>query len=318
MASSPQFFTAVSGYMVSLVKRVPYGLEIADLWPESVRAVGAVKGSLFLDLMERVELFLYRKSDFIIALTSSIKASMVKRGIEETKISTVINGVNRDFFKTQAHKDESLEKELQIQDKFVVGYIGTLGMAHNLENVLEAAKILKDQKREDIHFLLVGGGAEKEALREFAWSENLFNVSIIQRQPKEEIPRYWSVCDLALVHLSNNETFKTVIPSKIFEAMGVGKPILYCGPESDGSQIVLKEKAGKRVDSGDPESLAKTITDLASQKETLEQMKLHSTEASHHYSRKRQAEAIIEVATAYLNDQRVEKSTTTKPQDVRS
>ncbi len=311
MASSPQFFTAISGYLVSLFKRVPYGLEIADLWPESIRAVDAVKGSLFLDFMEKVELFLYRKSDFIIALTPSIKMSMVKRGIDESKIVTVINGVNLDFFKQQKVKDESLVKELQLKDKFVVGYIGTFGMAHNLLNLLKAAKLLRESES-DIHFLLVGAGAEKERLREYTRDENLFNVSIVQRQPKEEIPRYWSLCDLAVVHLKDEDTFKTVIPSKIFEAMGVGKPILYCGPESDGSLIVTKEGAGVRVDSSGAEKLAEVIKTLKDDPLTLEQMKFHSAEAAKHYSRKKQADSILKTISQYCLaeklDEAVEKS----------
>lgn len=303
VASSPQFFAAISGYLVALVKRVPFGLEIADLWPESIRAVGAIRKSLFLDVMERVELYLYHHADFIITLTSSIGQNMISRGVDSDKISTIINGVNLDFFKKSQVKDKELVDIHKLDGKFVVGYIGTFGMAHNLQNLLEAAKLLLMEKNTEIHFIIVGAGAERKDLLEFRHENSLHNVSIIERQPKSEIQRYWSILDLSLVHLKNSDTFRTVIPSKIFEAMAVGKPILYCGPESDGSMIVTKEGVGEQINSGNPTALKEKIIELSQDSERIKLYAGKTEAAVGRYTREQQANQFIKVIDKNLSYQ---------------
>jgi len=302
VASSPQFFSAPAGYMTSVFKRVPFALEIADLWPESVRAVGAMGENRLLDLMEKVELFLYRRANIIITLTQSIKLNIQKRGIPQEKIKTITNGVNLEFFKTIEKKDSQLLNQLELQDQFVVGYLGTLGMAHDLESVLKTAQLLSSTQS-NIHFLIVGAGADKENLNKMKTDLDLKNVTLIDRQSKEEIKRYWSLCDLALVHLKNIDTFSTVIPSKIFEAMAMAKPILYCGPQSDGSQIVTQENVGLQINSGDPVLLKTTLLDIEKQKSLLSTMSLRGPIAVKNYTRQHQAEKFIETIDAYLNNE---------------
>jgi colanic acid biosynthesis glycosyl transferase WcaI len=300
MASSPQFFTAVAGYLVSVFKRCPYGLEVADLWPESIRGVGAMRDSFFLSMVENLELFLYRRATFIVTLTESIKQNIVKRKIDPYKITTIINGVNLERFKPAAQKDPELETELGLNGKFVVGYIGTLGLAHGLENLLKAAQLAEQEGCDDLQFLIVGGGAEAPLLKEIQRQQGLKNVTILGRQDKAEIARYWSLCDLALVHLKNSDVFKTVIPSKIFEAMALGKPILYCGPESDGSEVVTKEKVGERVDSGNPQTLWGRIQQLAENPEKLTQYQTNMKEVVPRYSRRQQSKLMIKLMDSYL------------------
>ena len=130
IATSPQFFTAVSGYFVSRFRRKPFIFELRDLWPESIQAVGVLKNGLLLRNLEKLELFLYNKSDMVIAVTDSFKKNLLARGVKEEKIHVIFNGVNTKEF-CPIHKDPTLLSRLDLFDKYIVGYIGTHGMAHS-------------------------------------------------------------------------------------------------------------------------------------------------------------------------------------------
>src|SRR5690606_37593202 len=135
IATSPQFFTICAGYLVSRLRRLPFILELRDLWPESIRAVGAMKQSRILDWLEKLELFLYRKADAIVVVTKAFKANLQTRGIEPSKIHVVTNGADLTRFQP-VQKDQQLVETLDLQGKFVAGYIGTHGMAHALDTLL--------------------------------------------------------------------------------------------------------------------------------------------------------------------------------------
>ena len=155
VGTSPQFFTAVSAWLVAFYKRKPFIFEVRDLWPESIRAVGAMHESKLLVLLEKLELFLYRRAHGIVVVTHSFKDNLVKRGIDGKKISVVTNGVDVTKFKPQ-EKDFELISRYSFENKFIVGYIGTLGLSHSLETILFAAKIISNQRLGDkIHFLFL-------------------------------------------------------------------------------------------------------------------------------------------------------------------
>src|SRR5207253_1873153 len=120
-----------------------------DLWPASIAAAGAMRDSPFLRLMERLELFLYRQSTAVVALTSAFKVDLIRRGIDPAKISVVLNGVDLRRYRPRP-RDRSLAAELELVDCFVVGYLGTHGLAHALERVLDAAAALEDER--DVRF----------------------------------------------------------------------------------------------------------------------------------------------------------------------
>jgi len=243
IGTSPQFFTAVSAYFVSVFKRCRFFFELRDLWPESIRVVGAMQSSRMLNLFEKLEIFLYQKADCIVSVTESFKCNLKNRGINPSKITVITNGVNTLNFKPM-HRDQKLLNELGINGKFILGYIGTHGMAHNLQTLLEAAYILQESSgADDIHFLFVGDGAEKENLVNECTRKNLKNVSFLTPVERNEVQRYLSILDVAVVHLKKTDLFKTVIPSKIFECMGMGIPILH-GVEGESAEIITKNKVG--------------------------------------------------------------------------
>lgn len=239
VATSPQFFTAVAGYGASVFKRKPWVMEVRDLWPESIRAVDGAPGKeRWLDRLEKLELFLYRKAVKIVVVTNTFKDNLTRRGVPAEKIEVVTNGVLTGNFPHRP-KDSVLLTELGLQDKFVVGYLGTHGMAHKLDFILDCAPAAAP----NVHFLFIGGGAQKKALKARVEKEGYANVTMLPSVTKAEIGRYISITDVALVPLRRSDTFKTVIPSKIFENAAMGKPI-FLGVEGESQAIIEKYNAG--------------------------------------------------------------------------
>lgn len=298
IATSPQFFAAVGGWALATTRRAPFIFELGDLWPASIVAVGAMRESPVLQGLEQLELFLYRRSAAVIALTEAFRDDLVKRGIDGRKISVVINGVDLSRYQPRT-RDEQLAAKLGLGGKFVVGYIGTHGMAHDLRNVVEAAALLRDHPR--ARFLFVGAGAERDAIVARATELGLNNVLFVPRQPKEAMPAYWSVCDVALVHLKNDPVFETVIPSKIFEAMAMGLPLLLVAREGEATAIVRREQAGLVVPAGAPTALAEAVRRLEASPAETRELAARALDAAPRYSRERQARDVIAVAQAVLD-----------------
>lgn len=292
VATSPQFFTAVAGWAVGLCRRRPFVFELGDIWPASIIAVGAMEPNLMLRMFERLELFLYRRSAAIVALTPKFKENLISRDIEGDKISIVINGVDVDRFR-KTPRDEALAAEWGLKDKFVIGYIGTHGMAHGLSNVLEAAARLRGNDR--VMFLFVGDGAERDDLISVAAERGLENVRFIESQPREKVPAIWSVCDVALVHLRDSVVFSEVIPSKIFEAMAMELPTLLVAPLGVASDIILSTRSGVWAPADQPDRLAHVAARLAEKPRLLEMLGRNGATASGRFSRHRQAEKMIKV-----------------------
>ena len=291
-ATSPQFFAAVVGWAISTCRRLPFVFELGDLWPTSVSAVGAVKKNFILNLFEKFELFLYRHSTRVAALTYSYKTNLIRRGVRPDQIDVVLNGVDLPRYAPQTPNNKLLQ-ELGLKNKFVIGYVGTHGMAHGLGNVLTTAKILEEEK--NIQFLFVGAGAEREWLINTVKKNDISNVIFLPMQPKEKMPAIWSLCNVALVHLKNHPAFADVIPSKIFEAMAMGLPIVLAAPDGEANNIISKHNAGIWVPPENPNILAKEVKKLAEDEPLYCQLASNSFAAAASHSRVVQAEEMITV-----------------------
>lgn len=291
-ATSPQFFAAVAGWGIGAVRRLPFVFELGDLWPASIGAVGAMKQGLGIRLIEKVELFLYRRAAAVAALSWAFKDNLVRRGIPAGKIAVVINGVDLPRYSPRP-KDGALLSAWNLGDKAVIGYIGTHGMAHALGNVLDVAEKLR--ARDDIRFLFVGTGAERDTLIDDATARGLENVVFVPRQPKDTMPAAWSVCDIALVHLKNNPAFAEVIPSKIFEAEGMGLPVLLASPKGEASRILDADGAGLHVPAEDPEALAAAVLRLVDDTDARTCFAKASRTAASTHSREKQARDMLAV-----------------------
>lgn len=294
IGTSPQFFTACAAYVVSRMKRVPYLFELRDLWPESIRAVGAMKDSAVLDWVEKLELFLYRKAAAVVSVTNAFRDNLIRRGIDGSKVHVVTNGVDISRF-TPREKDAQLVEKLGLQGKFVAGYIGTHGMAHALETLLEAAAKLKARPDGDRYrLILLGDGARKAELMQQAQAMKLDNVIFVESVSKDEVVRYWSLLDVSVIHLRKTELFTTVIPSKLFECMGMGIPVLH-GVAGESAGIVEKEGAGIVFEPENADALCDGLVKLAEDPALYEQCRSNALAGAKNYDRSVLARKMLRV-----------------------
>ena len=295
VASSPQFFAAVGGWVLSVLRRRPFVFEVRDLWPASIAAVGAMRESRLLRLLERVELFLYRRARRVVTVTRSFREDLVRRGIPAEKIDVVTNGVDLERY-APGPRDAAVAREFGVDGKLVIGYLGTHGLAHALESVLDAAGQVRDL--DQVRFLFIGSGAAKESLVTEARRRGLSNVLFGDPQPKRRMPDLWRLCDIALVHLKDMPVFETVIPSKIFEAMGMGRPVLLAGPDGEAADIVRSTGCGLWVPPEDPTAQARAVRSLAESPAQREALAASSLASAHGYSRDALAAEMLECLDA--------------------
>lgn len=294
IGTSPQFFTAVAAWAVAAVKRVPFIFELRDIWPESIRAVGAMGDSWMLRQLERLELFLYRRAERIVSVTESFRTSLGTRGIDVGKIDVITNGVDIARFAPRP-KDAGLERALGLAGCFVAGYVGTHGLAHGLETLLEAARIVASHPGgHRIRLLLLGDGARKAALKARAAEMNLSNVIFVDSVPKDEVARYWSLLDVSVIHLKRTELFTTVIPSKLFECMGMGIPVLH-GVAGESADIVRREGVGIVFEPENAEELARQLLALQADPVALADFRDRGLAAARRYDRTALARRMLEI-----------------------
>lgn len=296
IGTSPQFFTVCAAYVVSRLKWIPYVFELRDIWPESIKAVGAMKESAAIRALERLEMFLYRKAARIVSVTHSFKKTLVARGVDGDKITVVTNGVDMTRFKPMP-KDVELVSQLKLEGKFVAGYVGTHGLAHHLETLLDAAEILRGlPDGAAFHFILLGDGARKQALKDEAARRGLDNVTFIDSVPKDQVARYWSLLDVSVIHLKKTDLFTTVIPSKLFECMGMGLPVLH-GVAGESADIVRDEGVGIVFEPENASELVEQLRFLQRDRSAYEGYRAQGLVAAKKYDRTAMAKKMLGVVT---------------------
>lgn len=294
VTTSPQFFCAMAGWIVSRIRRTPWVFELRDLWPASIVALGAVKNSLPIRILEWIELRMYRDADAIVAVSKSFVKNLVSRGVRAEKIHLVMNGVDLARYQP-IPKDAHLLDTFNLRGKFVVGYLGTHGLSHALDKVVDAAERLRH--RDDITFVFAGAGAKRADIESAAQRRGLSNICMVPAQPKEMMQRLWSIHDLALIPLANHELFRTVIPSKMFEAMGMGIPILMSVPAGEATELLAETGAGLSISPEDPEQMAAAIVSLADNRARLAEYSRSALQIANHFSRAQQAALMLQVLT---------------------
>jgi glycosyltransferase involved in cell wall biosynthesis len=294
IGTSPQFFTACAAYAVGLLKNIPFVFELRDIWPESIKAVGAMKDSVIIRMLEKIELFLYRKAKLIVSVTHSFKDILIKRGIDGNKIQVITNGVDASRF-FQMDKDRALVERFGLQGHLVAGYVGTHGMAHHLETILETAAIAQTNG-DKIKFILLGNGARKVELVKLAEAMQLRNVIFIDSVPKAEVPSYWSLLDVSIIHLKKMELFTSVIPSKLFECMAMGIPVLH-GVAGESADIVRQNEAGLVFEPEDADALYQYLLKLQSDKPLYATLKANGLTAAQKYDRTHLANQFLGLLT---------------------
>lgn len=292
ITSSPTFFSIYSGLFFRRVKKVPFVLEIRDLWPAAIVELGVLKNKLIIKILEKIELGFYRKSNSLVMVTNSFKQNLINRGIPEEKIEVLTNGYEEElYFKRE--EDIELSKEYKIGNKFVVEYVGAHGISQALDKIILVADKLKSYP--DIVFLFVGEGAEKDKLQEMTDNLKLNNIIFVDSQPKKEIPRFYSVADVCLISLKKIDLFQTFIPSKMFEIMGCGVPLV-ASVEGEAAEILKESGAAIVTGCEDVEAIAGAILKLKNSPSlSLEMAKSGMEFVKQRYSRRIIAENYIHV-----------------------
>ena len=261
VATSPQFFCGVAGMVLRWLRRVPFSLEIRDIWPESIATVGAVRTNSLIRPLEWLERAMYRSAHRIVTVGEGYKEQLIDRGVWPGKIDVVPNGVDVESL-APAEPAEVVRQRHGLDGQFVCAYVGTICMASGLDVVLDAAAMLKKRGRDDIAFLLVGDGAVREQLQSKAKSRGLANVVFTGQRGKQEVPSYLAAVDACLVHLKRKDLFRYVLPSKIFEAAGMRKPIIL-GVEGHAARLIEQARAGIVIEPEDATDLGESVMRLA-------------------------------------------------------
>ncbi len=296
IATSPQLFVGLSGLIIAKMKKKPFVFEIRDIWPQSAVELGVIKNKQVIRAMEMLENILYSKANMIIVAVKGMKKILVSRGVNGNKIHYIPNGIDEERFNTEK-KEFILGKKVELKDKLIIGYIGTIGLAHGLQIIPEAAAKIRNS---NVHFIIIGDGAEKDKLLQTIKAYNLKNVSFLGVMPREYIPSILGEIDLGFIHLKYIPFFKNAaLPSKLFEIMAAGKPVL-AGISGTVSDFIKENDIGYVFKQDDPDSLVNAIENILKENKDILKKKGEKGKyiAIRDFNRKELAEKYI----AYLNN----------------
>jgi glycosyltransferase involved in cell wall biosynthesis len=271
VATSPQFFCGLAGAIVGALKRRPFVLELRDLWPESIVALGQLRrGSLPVRALEAVEGWLYRRARGVVVVTRAFARHVAARGVPESRIALVYNGIDGALWQPRPARPDLLARH-GIGGSYRVGYVGTLGLAHGLGTVLDAAQRLGEPMGSDpigsVAFVFVGDGADRARIEEEARRRGLEGVRFTGLVPRSEVPDWLASLDVLLVMLRDLPVFETVIPSKLFEFAAMERPVILSAPKGEVREMVETAGVAVAIDAESPEQLAGAIAALRSDPE---------------------------------------------------
>ena len=258
IGTSPTFFSVMAARRLAIQNEVPFVMEVRDLWPGIFIDLGVIRNKTIIKLLEDWELWMYHQADKIVTVTEGFRVDIIARGIDPDKIHTVFNGADLTYFQP-GERSSALAKELNLEDKFVVLYLGAHSISQGLDVILDAAQEISEV--EEIMFLMVGDGNRKEELMESARSENIDNMIFHPPISKDLVPLYYNLADICLVPLRDVELFSTFIPSKMFEIMAMGKPIL-ASLRGEAARILESSGGAVVTPPGDAREITQAIRDL--------------------------------------------------------
>jgi glycosyltransferase involved in cell wall biosynthesis len=252
IVTSPPLFVGISGYLISRFKKSPMVFEVRDLWPESAIDTGVLRNQFIIKLAFAVERFIYKKATLINVLTPAFYSTLIeKKKIEPSKLIMIPNAADFNLSEVivQSFDRTEFRRIHDLEDKFVITYVGAHGVANHLQQILLAGKMLEDTK---VLFLLIGQGMEKLRLQELAKELNVQNVRFVDSVPKKEVFKYILASEMGASVLKKAEAFKTVYSNKTFDYFSCRKPILMA-IEGVSRELIENANAGTYVE---PENVA--------------------------------------------------------------
>lgn len=257
--TSPPIFQAVSAWLAAALKRVPFVLEIRDLWPEFAVGMGVLTNPALVRIARWLEAFLYGRADLLVVNSPAYRDYLLRRGIPEVKVRFVPNGVDASMFEPSA-RGETLRREWGCDGKTVALYAGALGPANDIPTLLAAAESLRSEP--SLAIVLVGDGKDRPKLEEAARAKGLSNVLFAGTLPKRRMPEALAACDVGVAILRDIPMFRTTYPNKVFDYMAAGRPTVLA---IDGviRDVIEEAEGGAFVPPGNAEALAEAIRALA-------------------------------------------------------
>jgi glycosyltransferase involved in cell wall biosynthesis len=293
IGTSPQFFCAVAAYLLSRLKRAPFVFEVRDIWPQSAIELGVLKNRWLIRLIEAIEMHLYAQAALIVPVAESTREYLLSKGVPPEKIKIIPNGVDERYLSSDSPAPDDVRQQLGLQDKFVVSYIGTHGMSHALDVVLRTAKRFSEDP--GVHFLFIGEGAEKVNLKRLAENLWLGNVTFLDEQTRDHLLGFYRASNVSLVPLKRLPIFRKVLPSKIFELMGTGCPVI-CSVEGEAARLVANAEAGLCIEPESSDALVAAINRLRAEPELRQQMSVSGQQfVRAYYLRSMLAEKYLDV-----------------------
>lgn len=269
LASSPPIFPMFSAWLICKLRRIPFVIEVRDLWPASAVQMGILKNRQLIRIMAWMERVLYNQSVKIVVLTKGIRDDICARGWPKSKVELITCGVDIDKLYPDAPGAAFIRDKYDWQEKNIVLYFGALGEANNLPVILRAAQRL--QKRQDIVFVLIGDGMKRGETEKQVAAIGLNNVLVFPPVPKDEARTFISAADLCLVTLRDIPLFNGAIPTKLIDYMACGKAVL-CGIRGEAARIVNDAGAGAMFEPDSDEQFSKLVLKLLGDKTRLEIM----------------------------------------------
>lgn len=266
--TSPPLFQGFPAWLLAKIKRIPFVLEVRDLWPAFAVDMGLLRNPLLIRIAEWAERFLYHQADHLIVNSPAYQAHLKGKGAPNSKISLVSNGVDLSYFPPAA-SGEAFAREHQLEDCFVVLYAGAHGPANDLGILLEAAGKLTSHP--DIVFVLVGDGKSKPDLIAEADQHKLSNVKFLPPQPKSSMAEVLASADVCLAILKDIPMFRTTYPNKVFDYMAAGKPTLL-GIDGVIRDVINASGGGVFIPPGNPEALAEAVLSLKNNPQQCREM----------------------------------------------
>ena len=258
VVSSPTFFSIFAAWVLARVKRASLVVEIRDLWPAIFVELGVLTDRRVIAVLEWLERWAYRQAALVVVVSEGFRDDLVRRGVPAGKVATIRNGADVERFTPGGDPGPGRERLRAQPGEEVVLYLGAHGISHGLDTVLDAAALLAGQP---VRVALVGEGAERAALVARVEREGLGNVTMLPGVPRDEVPELLAAADIALVPLRDVPLFATFIPSKIFEYLASGTPVI--GAVRGEPAAILEEAGQLVVEPGDPHALAKAVTAVA-------------------------------------------------------
>lgn len=266
IVSSPPFFAVPAGWAFSRLRRAPLVFEVRDLWPAVFVASGVLSEGLVYRLLSAMEKASYRAAKKIVVVTKSFRQDLIERGVPAEKVAVVVNGADPDLYAPRPAP--AMRERLSRGAEFLVTYVGTHGILQGLEQILDAAEAFREDSR--VAFAFVGEGARKDALIAEAKRRGLSRVAFHKAVSKDEVPEVYAASDACVVCLRPLPIFRKFVPSKIFEVLASGRPLV-AALEGEAAEIA-REAGALTARPGNGASIAEALRRLLSDPATREAM----------------------------------------------